>query len=121
MPDAAASDKDATASDKERLKLRVLQWNLLATGLHDDGFVQQNMFPSDKDPEMPDEKAMLDFLTLTKDYVGTLEKHVIPTETEDDGGNNLANITPEKHFADWDGMKGLQRLINYWLFSDALS
>ncbi|CAD7956894.1 unnamed protein product [Amoebophrya sp. A25] len=44
------------------VNLRVMQWNLLATGLHDDGFVQGNMFGDGNTP------ALVEHLRVTKEY-----------------------------------------------------
>lgn len=48
-------------------RFRFMQWNLLATGLFDDGFVQSNMFGSDN------EEVLIQHLNETKDYRNTLE------------------------------------------------
>ena len=85
----------------------LMQWNLLATGLHDDGFVQSNLFSAAEgaeDGEGAEEAApaggpskLTAFLEKTRSYQHRM----------------LAKY-------DADAMKGLQDMLNRLLFSDEI-
>ncbi|CAD7940863.1 unnamed protein product [Amoebophrya sp. A120] len=75
---------------KDPAGVRVMQWNLLATGLHTDGFVKGDMFESVAE--------LTEHLHLTKDYKARLMSAGV----------------------DLDLMKPMQHLLNLFLFSDGV-
>lgn len=75
---------------------RVAQWNLLATGLHQDGFVKAGMFDGEDE-----DFSLLEFIALCRDY-----KEWMFSE-QGEGFRVGENF-----------LKPLQNVLNQWLFSE---